>query len=371
MSQSAVPAPRPDGADRRTARWQRRPEGSTWGDYGPDDALGRLNDLGPAQVLAGVAEVREGRTFCLSLPLDLPGGTALSAHRFPPVVRPTVRQGAVNFHCALGGAVPGATDVVNDDLVVLHTQYSTQWDALGHVGARFDADGDGEAEEVYYNGWRAGVDVVGPSHVRDAGLASLGSMTGAALGEASTSHTGPVGIDAVAVHGLQGRAVMVDLAAHLGVGRTLVGLAELETVLSADSVVIEPGDVVLLHTGFATRLVEAAGKPGPEALGGGAVLDGGDRGLQEWVRHSGLVALAADNYAIEAFPPVRPLQDEPALPLHRLCLFELGVHLGELWYLGELAAHLRLQGRSRLLLTAPPLRLPGASGSPVSPVATV
>jgi hypothetical protein len=42
-----------------------------------------------------------------------------------------------------------------------------------------------------------------------------------------------------------------------------------------------------------------------------------------------------------------------------------------LWWLGELAAWLRAHDRSRFLLTAPPLRLPGAVGSPVTPVATV
>lgn len=61
----------------------------------------------------------------------------------------------------------------------------------------------------------------------------------------------------------------------------------------------------------------------------------------------------------------------PFLPLHELCLFKLGIHLGELWYLHDLAAWLRNAGRSRFLLTAPPLRLPGAVGSPVTPVATV
>ena len=45
--------------------------------------------------------------------------------------------------------------------------------------------------------------------------------------------------------------------------------------------------------------------------------------------------------------------------------------LGELWYLKELAAWLCAAGRSRFLLTAPPLRLPGTVGSPVTPVATV
>ena len=65
-------------------RWQHRPEGSNWGDFGPDDELGRLNLLTPEKVLQGVAEVREGRSFCLSLPLDYPGGNALNRLRHPP-----------------------------------------------------------------------------------------------------------------------------------------------------------------------------------------------------------------------------------------------------------------------------------------------
>jgi hypothetical protein len=47
------------------------------------------------------------------------------------------------------------------------------------------------------------------------------------------------------------------------------------------------------------------------------------------------------------------------------------VHLGELWHLSELADWLHAHGRTRFLLTAPPLRLPRAVGSPVTPVATV
>ncbi|WP_091563477.1 cyclase family protein [Klenkia taihuensis] len=354
-------------------RWRRRPAGSTWGDFGPDDVLGRLNTMGAGQVLRGVAEVRDGVVFSLSLPLDHPGGTSLNPNRLPPLVRPTLRAGAVNFHCAMSRALPGADDLVSDDLVVLHTQYSTQWDAFGHAGAFFDADGDGVAEPVYYNGWRAGADVrgPGPEDVTRAGIASLADVSGAEAGEASTSHAGPVGIEHMAAHGVQGRAVLVDLAAHFGTARTIVGRAELDTVLAADSVVVEPGDVVVLHTGFADALLDCGGTPTPEVLGSGAVLDGGDRDLRDWVRDSGVAALAADNYAVEAFPPGRALRDEPALPLHRLCLFELGIHLGELWHVGPLAAHLRSQGRSRFLLTAPPLRLPGATGSPVTPIATV
>ena len=60
----------------------------------------------------------------------------------------------------------------------------------------------------------------------------------------------------------------------------------------------------------------------------------------------------------------------PRLPIHNKCLFRLGVPLGELWYLEELAGWLSANGRNRFFLTAPPLRLTGAVGSPVTPVAT-
>src|SRR6476661_7443017 len=188
------PCHAPEGVAMSRSRWTRRPEGSTWGDFGADDTWGRLNLIGAEQVRKGVAEVRDGRTFCLSLPLDHPGGMVLNPNRYPPIVRPSLRAGAVNFNCSLGVAHPGATDVVSDDLVVLHTQYSTQWDAFGHAGAVFDADGDGTPEQVYYNGWRADVDVIGPDSPARAGLASLADVEGAAEGMASTSSAGPVDI---------------------------------------------------------------------------------------------------------------------------------------------------------------------------------
>jgi kynurenine formamidase len=268
-------------------------------------------------------------------------------------------------------AVPGASDVMSDDLVVLHTQYSTQWDAFGHAGALFDADEDGIPEPVYYNGWRAGGDAVGPVDVDRAGLLSLGRLDGAAEGRASTSDAGPVDISHMAQHGVQGRAVLVDLEAHLGTDPTIVGFREFAAVLAADEIVVEPGDLLVLHTGFAREVLRQNGHPTAESLTVCAALDGADPDLQAWIRDSGVAAIAADNYAVEAFPPRTELCGTPALPLHELCLFRLGVHLGELWWLSELARHLRSQGRSRFLLTAPPLRLPGATGSPLTPIATV
>lgn len=347
-------------------RWKRRPEGSNWGDFGPDDRLGRLNLITPEKRRQGLAEAVEGLTFCLSLPLDYPGGSGLNPRRKPPILRPTLRGDQPNFNAVLTGDAEGASDVFCDDLAILHLQYSTQWDSLAHVGSKFDADDDGIAEKVYYNGFRAGVDVLGPERLEDAGIDS-------AVKADSTSNAGPLGLDGMAAHGVQGRAVMIDLHAHYGDSYTRVGHEALMKVIDADRVEVEPGDMVCLHTGYAQVVLDMARDPDPDTLHNScAVLDGRDTALLEWITDSGLAALIADNYAVEAFPS-RPGDSDccSVLPLHEHCLFRNGIHLGELWHLTPLARWLRDRGRTRFLLTAPPLRLPGAAGSPVTPVATV
>ena len=131
-------------------RWKQAPAGGHWGEFGPDDQRGRMNLVTPAKVLEGVAEVREGRTFCLSLPLDVPGGQAMNPRRIAPrryaVVRDGKSAGQQGFCWSYAGEDAELSDVVNDDVVLMSLQYSTQWDSLAHVGSRFDADGDGVAE---------------------------------------------------------------------------------------------------------------------------------------------------------------------------------------------------------------------------------
>jgi len=171
---------------------------------------------------------------------------------------------------------------------------------------------------------------------------------------------------------VQGRAVMIDLHAVHGDDHVDVDFAGLDAAMRAQDVQVEAGDMVVLHTGFATKIVEMAGKPDKAVLHGScAALEGRDPRLQEWIRDSGLVALIADNYAVERVPSRSGTGKRPFLPLHELCLFKLGIPLGEIWWLHDLAEYLRGAGRNRFLLTAPPLRLPGAVGSPVTPVATV
>ena len=343
-------------------RWKNRPEGSNWGDFGPDDQVGRINLLTPEKRRPGAAEIQEGIAFCLSLPLDYPGGNALNPRRFPPQIGPTGDEDGERLNFPMERAVPETTDVVNDDQVRITLQYSTQWDSLCHIGAWFDADGDGVPEKVYYNGYRAGEHIVGNIDYDGEGAAAEGEATGARA----------LGIETLAAHPIQGRGVLVDLGVRYGRERTLVGHAELMVAMAEDGVAVEAGDILVLRTGFAGMVLEMNREPDAAVLHGAcAVLDGRDEALLQWITDSGIAAIACDNYAVEAYP-ARPVEGRaPALPLHQHCLFKLGLPLGELWYLDALAEWLREHGRSRFLLTAPPLRLPGAVGSPVTPVATV
>jgi len=333
-------------------RWLNRPEGSNWGDYGDDDQLGRLNLMDEAKVLQGAAEIRVGMTFCLSLPLDYPGGNLLSPVRFPPQLRPVIRNDEPYYNYQWRKKDPKLTDIASDDAVLLHTQYSTQWDALAHRGSLFDVNGDGDPEAVYYNGFSAGNDII--------------------LVEDGTTFAAALGIEQMAGHGVQGRGVMVDLFSHCGeFPRREVGYDDLMRILDADGVQVEKGDVLCFWTGLDRMILRMNKQPDASLKEACAVLDGHDNRLLQWITDSGIAAIASDNLAVENVGKSVPDCCTTTLPLHEHCLFKLGIHLGELWHLAELAQWLKANGRSRFMLTAPPLRLTGAVGSPVTPIATV
>jgi hypothetical protein len=143
--------------------------------------------------------------------------------------------------------------------------------------------------------------------------------------------------------------------------------------MAADNVVVEPGDMLLLHTGFATEILKWNRNPDPVKIHTlCSYLDARDESLLQWIADSQISALVADNYAVEGLlGKDRDESRHSFLPIHNLCLFRLGVPSGEMWYLHELAAWLREHNRSRFLLTAPPAASARVVGSPLTPVATV
>lgn len=251
--------------------------------------------------------------------------------------------------------------------MLMNTQYSTQWDSLAHIGSRFDADADGELEAVFYNGFRAGTEIR-PGSTDDSALHDWARYP--------DPDASPLGVANLAQHGVQGRGVMIDLEHHLGRRRHAVGYDTLMRILEQDDVVIEAGDMVCVHTGYSDTLLSMNRQPDVNKLHDtGSGLDGHDAKLLNWIVDVRLACLMADNPAVElvtsaSLSAPAPMR-RPRLPLHEHCLFKNGIHLGELWWLTPLAYWLRQARRSRFLLTAPPLRLPGAAGSPVTPIATV
>lgn len=329
-------------------RYVRRPDGSNWGDFGHEDQLGTLNHLDVQARLAAVAEIRTGISFSLSLPLTVPRAPVLNPRRKGPVIRPAEKNGVPVYRYPLDRDVPGATDVISDDRVTLSPQYSTQWDALGHVGSMYDAHGTGQPQPTGYNGFAVSEPATeGFTGTRDLSIAPM------------------------ARHGIQGRGVMVDLRAHFGDAQRKVSHRELMDVMRADGVEVRPGDVLCLHTGLADLALTLGDDEQERLRTSCCVLDGADADLLAWIKDSRIAAIAADNHAVELRNHHLDTGKGALLPLHEQCLFKLGLPLGELWHLTPLAQWLRQHGRHAFFLTAAPMYVPGLVGAPVNPIATV
>ena len=157
----------------------------------------------------------------------------LNPRRLPPVLRPTSRAGKPNMNYVLANDDPNMTDVICDDLVVMHLQYSTQWDSLAHVGLAFRRRWR----------WRARARVLQRLSGRrgDPRPERLPKDAGAEgpLGAASTSNATALSVDSMAESCIQGRGVMIDLHAHVKRLRIVFGYERLMRVLDEDKVEIE------------------------------------------------------------------------------------------------------------------------------------
>src|SRR4029079_9827475 len=262
-----------------TKRWKNRPAGSNWGEFGEDDQHGRMNLLTAERRLRALQEVKTGEVFCLSHPLDRPGGNVLNANRYPPVFHPVMRGKDVYFNLAMENTDPRFTDVGSDEAIMLYSQYSTHWDGFAHKGTVFDANGDGVPEKVSYNCFQL---------VDSEGHGTQGELGALALSVAEMAQTG-----------VQGRAVMIDLRHHFGDERVAVTWEMLERVMKEDDVKGETGDILCLHTGLGELIRQADGKLDQSIRTACTVLDGYDKRLLEGIADSGIAAIAADNLAVE------------------------------------------------------------------------
>jgi kynurenine formamidase len=286
------------------------PGGDATGVFGPDDVLGTLNRQTPDAVRHAATLVRDGRVFALNAPVDW-------------IDPPLFSRDQVEHHVF---TTPRGN--LDDWLDTYYLQASSQWDGFLHARR---PDGG------FYNRLPA------------------------------AAH----GVGAWARRGIAGRGVVLDVQRMLAArGEPLrwrepdtFGAAELEACRRAAGIEPRAGDVLLIRTGWGTEYAtadagqRAAVKADPTCPG----LATGDD-LLEYLWDWGVSAVACDNIAVETVPVADP-------PLHPRLIGLLGVPLGELWWLDDLAAHCAATGRAECLLVSAPINLAGGVGSPANAVA--
>ncbi|HEY4028586.1 MAG TPA: cyclase family protein [Candidatus Dormibacteraeota bacterium] len=292
-------------------------ERGSWGRWGKDDERGALNLLDAQAVRRGVEAARRCQVLSLGLPVQARQVPVVPPR--PPVLHTMLVDGG-DFEAGARRAPNGFQFA--DDHLSLACHSGTHIDALSHVAR------DG----VMYNGIPA-------SEVR--------STTGARR----------LGIDKVG--GIVCRGVLIDIVGpgnrQLDAGRAIT-VNDLERVLARSALQLQPGDAVLIRTGWLARFDEQdrtwyEGEPGI------------DVDAATWLADQGVVLVGADNFAVE----VVPAASGEVLPVHLTLLRERGVYLLELVDLEPLVA----AGAWTFTFVIAPLRITGGVGSPVNPLAIV
>jgi len=279
---------------------------SNWGRWGAADEQGSLNLITPAMIVQAASLIKTGKAYSLAVPLETNGP------QWPP--RQKTWRVTQYRNDAAGGGWSG-------DALMMHSHSGTHMDALCHAWYG----------NQLYNGFSAA------EHVSSEGITRAG-------------------IDKVPC--IVGRGVLLDIAAWKGVDHLALGepisAADLEQCAAAQNVAVQPGDILLLRTGwmrvfFQDRALFDSGEPGV------------DVSTLPWLKEHGVVAVGADNHGVEVMGQMPPAD----LPVHPVALRDLGIYLVEVLNLEELAADKVFTS----LLVIAPLRLTSGAGSPLNPIA--
>ncbi|MDR0417611.1 MAG: cyclase family protein [Propionibacteriaceae bacterium] len=302
-------------------------EFSNWGRWGTDDLRGTLNFVDAAKIKEAAGAVRQGKALSLQLPLDQNGPQTGAFGRVNPIHQ-MVATGTDHLakrqaysHCRFEWGFA-------DDSLFLFLQGGTQWDSMAHIFR------DGKL----YNGFDA----------------NQITSAGAAVGGVENMPT------------VVSRGVLLDIPRYLGVSHLEPGFAilpeHLDGAAAKEGVDIRRGDVVIVRTG------DMGARKG---LPGWAGYSAGDApGLSlltaPWLYEHEIAAIATDTWGVE----VRPNEiDNSFQPLHLIMIVSMGLLVGEIWQLDELADDCAADGQYDFMFVGPPLMIPGAVGSPLNPQA--
>ena len=301
-----------------------------WGRWGPNDEIGTLNHTTAQDIVAAARLVRKGKVISLALNFDNHGPQGAKS-KYPAL-------GRINpLHTMLRTGTDAYAGVLDhrgiraaDDMVVMPLQCGTQWDGLGHI--------------FYENNMWNGYDC---REVTSAGAQKCGI-------EKTKSK-------------MVGRGVLLDVPRALGMDILPDGHAitteQLDMTARKQDVEVRKGDFVVVRTGQMEAKLAAGnwdGYPGGDA-------PGFSFHTLEWIQRTQLAALASDTWGCE----VRPNESEAGInqPWHWITIPIMGMTMGEIFYVKDLAEDCAADKVYEFLFVAPALPITGAVGSPTNPLA--
>lgn len=296
---------------------------NNWGRWGEDDQRGTLNLITPEAVRAAAQRRVTGKVY--SLAIQLTQASVPAVHDRPAPERYTLTT------MADIGRVPPFFDIgegvgANEDVLVMPSHIGTHMDALSHV----------TSESKIFNGFDAA------SFTPRGGAAKCGvENTGSFAGPAKLLDVAGYVTQHVSADGLQPGQI--------------IDAALLEACRAEQGTTIEPGDMLLIRTGWIEHRNSHL-PPEKAWLQAGLGLD-----AVTFIRDHSISVVGTDNSAVESIP----FDQNRFLCVHIELLQQLGVTLIEHLWLADLAA----DSCYDVLLAVGALLVTGASGSPVNPIA--
>jgi kynurenine formamidase len=278
--------------------------------WGAGDERGSANHQKPAAVLAATKLIRTGEVIELGHVLG-PAMPFFGTRRFDVHTKRTFMN---QFSNRRGS---------NEEIVISE---------IGQVGTQFDGFAHQTHEDSWYNCFKVSEN-------------------------ATRSGFTKLGVEKVGM--LMTRGVLIDVAGLKGVemlGDTYeITAQDLQDALKRQKMKLQPGDAVIIHTGWG----KLYGKDNPRYV---KTTPGIGVGAAQWLVQQDPMLLGADNWPVEVAP--NP-DKELSLPVHQIALVVNGIHLLENLKLDELAAKKVYE----FAFVMQPLKIQGGTGSTVAPVA--
>ncbi len=301
--------------------FERTGERHSWGLWGKDDQLGMVNLLTPERVVQAASLVRKGKVFNLEPSRSIP-----------------------------------------------HPQRSKNEPYQHHIDVRRTGRSD------YVDGWELHGGMGHMDGLRHMRYREFGYYQG--LQDEELDEKVMLGINLWADHGLVGRGVFLDIPRYFEKrgesvdpnARLPIGPELMEAVAADEGVEFQPGDIMLLRTGWMRWYLSLS--PEEREATHGTVHPGDDglhcpgldasRETAAWLWDHQFSLLFSDNIALEAMPV------EGSEFQHRRIIPLMGMGIAELLTFEELSADCAEDGVYECMVTAKPVNIPGACGSPAN-----